>query len=96
MKQRYKFNKAKIQKYCLKSYWKRKLPETFKSNDQYSFCDILDRLELFFNGDMRKVHEWLGTPNPGLGNIRPIMLVDGLRIKKLWNFVYSSVGDNKH
>lgn len=49
----------------------------------------------FFEGDLDKIIHWFALPNPMLGNVRPIDMIDIGRTEKLWKFIKSAEADRK-
>jgi len=51
----------------------------------------------FFKGDKEKTFLWFSTPNPNFGDSSPIFLmsIDNHRRNKVYNFIKSSLEENK-
>lgn len=60
--------------------------------------DIIDmavKLHGYFNGDAAKIKRWIGTPNPMLGEMAPIMFAARGRAHKVLQFIDTSLEENK-
>lgn len=57
---------------------------------------IYQLLARFFRWDMGKVNDWLNFPNPLLGDIRPITMIELGREEKLLRFIETQLSENEY
>jgi len=63
--------------------------------DPFQFVkDQNQKILYFFHNDSEKASLWWGLPNPSLGNVPPILMVNARQHKKLERFIDSSLADN--
>lgn len=56
---------------------------------------ILKDLKKFFNYDENKVRRWFATPNPLLGNMMPLQMLNSGKIQKLLYFIDAMLDENE-
>lgn len=56
--------------------------------------DCFGRLKRYFNGDTKKVWEFMKAKNPHLGGVSPLEMIRAGREKKLIDFINSYIGEN--
>ena len=57
--------------------------------------EVVDLLRIFFDRDPKKIHAWLNSKNPMLGDISPMQMIHLGREKKLLEFVRSALAENE-
>jgi uncharacterized protein (DUF2384 family) len=56
--------------------------------------ESLELLELFFDHNKAKIYEWLTSPIPLLGDLRPIDMINSGNGKKLLRFIKLAKQEN--
>lgn len=56
---------------------------------------IIASLDVFFKGDFNKTDDWLRTPNPLLGKIRPWDMIEAGRENELLRWINQQMAENK-
>jgi hypothetical protein len=64
--------------------------------DALAQAEIVKLLMGFFYYDRKKPRLWLNTPNPLLGGIKPIDMINCGQSEKLLKFVQAMLKENKH
>lgn len=59
-----------------------------------TYEDAMKEILDFFDGNKDKALTWWITPNPGIGNISPFLMVKNGRGEKLIKFIRSSLDGN--
>lgn len=55
---------------------------------------VTDLVKGYFNGDIKKICQWLDTENPSLGNLTPRAMLRLGRHDKLISFIQGALGEN--